>query len=151
MTHPKVIAVCVERTRGDRQIVAGRGVAGDREGIAGAVKLDIVILCGFDVPRTLEDDLRVFVEKELYLYHKLKIDNKGVFVLTDLPSETLKVYKAKKFTCRALKGKGVFSGIRVIYAYFLESDKIELIEIYYKGDKANEDTVRIKNYLDNYI
>ncbi|MDH5185485.1 MAG: hypothetical protein OEZ20_00150 [candidate division WOR-3 bacterium] len=101
--------------------------------------------------RTLEDDLKIFINKELYLYHKLKIDNKGVFPLTDLPSKIPKVYKAKKFTCRSLKGKGVFSGIRVICAYFPESDKIELIEIYYKGDKANEDRARIKNYLDTYI
>ena len=101
--------------------------------------------------RTLEDDLNIFIDKELYLYHKLKIDNKGIFPLTDLPSETPRVYKAKKFSCRSLKGRGVFSGIRVIYAYFPESDKIEFIELYYKGDKANEDRARIKNYLDSYI
>jgi mRNA-degrading endonuclease RelE of RelBE toxin-antitoxin system len=100
--------------------------------------------------RTLDDDLNIFIEKELYLYHKLKIDNKGVFPLTNLPIEIPKIYKAKKFACRSMKGKGVSSGIRVIYAYFPESDKIELIEIYYKGDKANEDRVRVKNYLDSY-
>jgi len=31
----------------------------------------------------------------------------------------------------------------VIYAYFEEADRIELIEIYYKGDKENEDRERI--------
>jgi hypothetical protein len=41
------------------------------------------------------------------------------------------IYKAKKFACRALKGKGVQSGIRVIYAYFKDDDKIELVEIYF--------------------
>lgn len=100
--------------------------------------------------RTLDDDLNIFIEKELNLYHKLKIDNKGNFPLTNLPIEFPKIYKAKKFACRSMKGRGVFSGIRVIYAYFPESDKIELIEIYYKGDKANEDRVRVKNYLDSY-
>ena len=58
-----------------------------------------------------------------------------------------KIYKAKKFACRSLKGKGVQSGIRVIYAYFEKEDKIELIEIYYKGDKENEDRERILKYL----
>jgi mRNA-degrading endonuclease RelE of RelBE toxin-antitoxin system len=100
--------------------------------------------------RTLDDDLNIFIEKELNLYHKLKIDNKGIFPLTNLPIEFPKIYKAKKFACRSMKGKGVSSGIRVIYAYFPESNKIELIEIYYKGDKANEDRVRVKNYLDSY-
>lgn len=96
--------------------------------------------------KTLEDDLKVFIEKELNLYHKLKIDNKGVFQITGLQIKSSKIYKAKKFACRSLKGKGVQSGIRVIYAYFEEKDKVELIEIYYKGDKGNEDRERILKY-----
>ena len=96
--------------------------------------------------KILEDDLKIFIEKQLNLYHKLKIDNRGVFQITGLPIESPKIYKAKKFACRSLKGKGVQSGIRVIYAYFEEVDKIEFIEIYYKGDKENEDRERILRY-----
>ncbi len=96
--------------------------------------------------KTLEDDLKTFIEKELYLYHKLKIDNKGIFQITQLNIESPKIYKAKKFACRSLKGKGVQSGIRVIYVYFEEKDKIELIEIYYKGDKERENRERILEY-----
>jgi len=97
--------------------------------------------------RTLEEDLKVFVEKQLNLYHKLKIDNKGVFTIPNLGISYPKIYKAKKFACRSLKGKGAASGIRVIYAYDEEEDIIEFIEIYYKGDKANEDRARI---IENY-
>jgi hypothetical protein len=93
--------------------------------------------------KTIEDDLKIFIEKQLNLYHKLEIDNKGIFQIPGLQIETPKIYKAKKFACRSLKGKGVQSGIRVIYAYFEKEDKIELIEIYYKGDKKNEDRDRI--------
>jgi hypothetical protein len=96
--------------------------------------------------KTLEDDLEIFIKNELNLYHKLKIDNKGVFQVPGLKIEGPKIYKAKKFACRSLKGKGVQSGIRVIYAYFEEQDKIELMEIYYKGDKENEDRERILKY-----
>ena len=96
--------------------------------------------------KTLEDDLEIFIKNELNLYHKLKIDNKGVFQVPGLKIEIPKIYKAKKFACRSLKGKGVQSGIRVIYAHFEEKDKIELIEIYYKGDKENEDRERILKY-----
>jgi len=95
---------------------------------------------------TFEDDLEIFIKNELNLYHKLKIDNKGVFQVPALKIEIPKIYKAKKFACRSLKGKGVQSGIRVIYAHFEEKDKIELIEIYYKGDKENEDRERILKY-----
>ena len=48
--------------------------------------------------------------------------------------------------CRSLKGCGVHSGIRVIYAYFEEEDRIELVKIYYKGDKEVEDRERILDY-----
>ena len=96
--------------------------------------------------RTIEDDLDVFIETELYLFHKLNIDNNGTFRITGLPFDNPAIYKVKKFACRSLKGKGVHSGIRVIYAYYREKDRIELIEIYYKGDKENEDRDRIKKY-----
>ncbi len=96
--------------------------------------------------RTLEEDLKVFIEKQLNLYHKLKIDNKGIFAISDLNIDYPKIYKAKKFACKSLKGKGAASGIRVIYAYFEKEDKIELIEIYYKGYKENENKDRILEY-----
>ena len=93
--------------------------------------------------KTIEDDLKIFIEKQLNLYHKLNVDNRGIFQISDLQIENPKIYKAKKFACRSLRGKGAQSGIRVIYAYFEEEDKIELVEIYYKGDKGNEDRDRI--------
>lgn len=96
--------------------------------------------------KTLEGDLKIFIEKQLNLYHKLKLDNKGVSPISGLRTESPKMYKAKKFACRSLKGKGVQPGIRVIYAYFEDADKIELVEIYYKGDKENEDRERILKY-----
>ena len=95
---------------------------------------------------TLEEDLKRFIETGLILYHKLKIDNKGIVPISGLGIDSPKIYKARKFACRSLQG-GAFSGIRVIYAYFEETDKIELIEIYYKGDKETEDRERIlKHY-----
>jgi len=97
--------------------------------------------------KTIEDDLEIFIEKQLFLYHKLQVDNKGIFQITGLPIQNPKVYKAKKFACKSLKGKGVQSGIRVIYAYDEEMDRIVLIEMYFKGDKANEDKQRIFEYL----
>jgi mRNA-degrading endonuclease RelE of RelBE toxin-antitoxin system len=93
--------------------------------------------------RSLEDDLDNFIKTELTLFHKLGIDNKGVVQIGGLGLQSPKVYKGRKFACRALKGKGAHSGIRVIYAYLEEIDRVELIEVYYKGDKENEDRERI--------
>lgn len=95
---------------------------------------------------TLEEDLRNFIKVALNSYHKLKIDSRGIFHIADLGIQSPKIYKAKKFACRSLKGKGAHSGIRVVYAYFENVDKIEFIEIYYKGDKENEERERILKY-----
>ena len=92
---------------------------------------------------SLEDDLRMFIKVALNAFHKQKIDSKAIFHISDLSIRSPKIYKAKKFACKAQKGKGAQSGIRVIYAYHEEEGWIEFIELYYKGDKASEDRERI--------
>lgn len=96
--------------------------------------------------KTLPKDLEIFVDNQLKLLHKLKIDNGGVMRISDLGINYPEVYKARKFACRSLKGTGSRSGIRVIYAYYPAQDKIEFVEMYYKGDKDNEDRQRILRY-----
>jgi len=96
--------------------------------------------------QTLDDDIETFINKQLKLTHKLGVDNKGAVHISDLGIEIPKIYKAKKFACKALKGRGGMSGIRIIYAYYENEDVIEFIEIYFKGDKANEDKKRIIKY-----
>ena len=96
--------------------------------------------------RTLDEDLNIFIESQLKIYHKLGIDNHGIFKISDLNIKCPEIYKARKFACRSLKGKGVYSGIRLIYTYFKDEDKVELIEIYYKQDKEKEDRERILRY-----
>ncbi len=94
--------------------------------------------------RSLEEDLEIFTKAQLFAYHKLQVDNHGVFPINNLGFESPQVYKAKKFACKALKGKGAKSGIRVIYAYISENDEVYFIESYSKSDKENEDRSRIK-------
>ena len=93
--------------------------------------------------RTLDDDLNTFIEVQLKLLHKLGIDNNSCELIENLGITSPKLYKVKKFACRALKGKGVQSGIRIIYAYFENDNRIEFVEMYYKGDKENEERERI--------
>ena len=57
-------------------------------------------------------------------------------------NEQCAIVKARLF-CRYLKG----SSLRIIYAFHCANLKIEFIEIYFKGDKENEDRDRIKEYL----
>ena len=96
--------------------------------------------------RTLPEDLEIFINKQLNLLHKLNIDNGGVVRISDLGIDYPEIYKARKFACKSLKGTGSRSGIRIIYSYYSDHDKIEFVEIYYKGEQENEDKPRIIKY-----
>lgn len=91
--------------------------------------------------RTLNEDLEV-VKKVLEVTPQerppfsFRIDNLGL--------ETC-VIKVKKIACKALKGRGVNSGLRLIYAHFEAEQKMTFIELYHKNDKENEDKQRIIN------
>lgn len=98
---------------------------------------------------TLEDDLEVAKRSAIELFHIQKISNQSVFPITGLCSSETQICKLKKFACKSLKGKGVRSGIRVTYAFHTQTQKICLIEIYYKGDQANEDRSKIQDYLNS--
>ncbi len=68
-----------------------------------------------------------------------------IFTISDLGIKT-EIFKVKKFRCRSLKGSGSNSGIRIIYALLEEEQKINFIEIYFKGKKSNHDQERILKY-----
>jgi len=81
--------------------------------------------------RTLNNDLEV-VKKVLEIApgerppFSYRIDNLGLKTC---------IIKEKKIACKALKGRGVNSGLRLAYAHFPEEDKITFIELYHKNDK----------------
>jgi len=97
--------------------------------------------------RTLEDDLEVAKRDAIELYHLKHIDNRSVLPIQGFCTEEIQICKIKKFACKSLKGRGAKSGIRIIYAFHCKNYKVNFIEIYFKGKKANEDRKRIKNYL----
>ncbi|MFH1284157.1 MAG: hypothetical protein ABIH78_01035 [Candidatus Peregrinibacteria bacterium] len=100
---------------------------------------------------SLAEDLAIVKQYDIELFHCQKIDRRGIFRIENVGNdENLQFFKIKKFACRALKGRGSKSGIRIIYAFHSSSLKIVFIEIYFKGDKANEDRERIKEYLKNF-
>jgi hypothetical protein len=97
--------------------------------------------------KSLGEDLELVKVAAIELYHVQRINNLSVFPVQDFYSEEVQILKIKKFACKALKGRGAKSGIRVIYAYHRQSYKVEFIEIYFKGEKEKEDRERIKAYL----
>jgi len=100
--------------------------------------------------KTLDEDLDNFIKFQLNLTHKLNIiDKESIVRISNLDIDSPKIYKARRFACKSLKGKGARSGMRIIYAYYKENDIIEFIEIYHKAQKANEDRDRIIEHYKN--
>lgn len=84
--------------------------------------------------RTLDDDLEKF--KKVLLVTPTGIGKNFVIIHS---SSAIKIIKAR-MACRALRDKA----LRVIYCFFEQEQRIEFIELYFKGDKENEDRERIK-------
>lgn len=99
--------------------------------------------------RSLRDDLELVKIAAIELFHIHKLNNLSIFPVQGFCTEEIQICKIKKFACRSLKGRGSKSGIRIIYAFHYLNFKIDFIEIYFKGEKENEDKERIKEYLQN--
>jgi len=104
-----------------------------------------------------DSDLKKLIKKYRSLNDDLAVLRK---VLNDEPDERppfsfrisgLRIktclIKIKKIACKSLKGRGVNSGLRLIYALYEKENKIVFAELYHKNDKENEDRGRIiKNF-----
>lgn len=88
--------------------------------------------------RTLEDDLQTVEKYAIDLLHVQGLDNRSIFLVPGFDLVEVKIYKIKKFACKSLPGKGVRSGLRIIYAFYPKTMQIEYLEIYYK-DKSDTD------------
>jgi len=87
--------------------------------------------------KSLPDDFSEFKK----IVSKIPLGTGRHFIVLTNTGE-IKVVKARLF-CRYLKG----SSLRIIYAYHEKKQMIEFVELYFKGDKENEDHKRIIFYL----
>lgn len=91
--------------------------------------------------KTLPSDIEL-VKKVLRAFPKerppfsVRINNLGIDTC---------VIKVKRIASKSLKGKGVNSGLRLIYAHYELEERIVLIELYHKSKKETEDRERIIN------
>ncbi len=96
---------------------------------------------------SLAEDIEIAKSFTIELFHLQKLNKQAIFPIPNFCTEELKICKLKKFACKALKGRGVKSGIRITYAFYIKTNLVDFIEIYFKGEKEMEDKERIKEYL----
>jgi hypothetical protein len=96
--------------------------------------------------RTLEEDLARWRANVLEIRRPEEWKNYGIVAIENHCETSFSSHKVRKFSCRSLKGKGVKSGLRIIFVHEAESQRITFIEIYYKGDLENENVGRLSNF-----
>ena len=99
--------------------------------------------------RTLEEDIKTVQRSAIELLLLRSLDNRSIDLIPTFNSDTVRIYKIRKFSCKSLKWKWVQSGIRIIFAYFPERQEVEYLEIYYKADQENMDYDFAKEYFKN--
>lgn len=90
--------------------------------------------------KTLNDDFEKF--KQVILATPAGIGKNFVIIHF---SQNVKIIKAR-MACRMLRDRS----LRVIYSYYEQEQRVDFIEIYFKGEKENENRNRIKEYLKNF-
>lgn len=101
--------------------------------------------------RSLKDDLEGVKKNAIELFHCTGLDNQSVFRIPNTGTDTFQFYKVKKFACKALKGKGNRSGMRLIYCYIAAEQKVIFLELYHKSDQADADKDRMKDFLSSRL
>lgn len=87
--------------------------------------------------RSLGEDIKRF---ERYIFENPTGEGKNFTIIHS--EENIKIVKAR-LACKSLKNRSM----RVIYSYREDTLTFMYIELYFKGDKENEDRERIKRYL----
>lgn len=87
--------------------------------------------------RSLDEDIKRF---ERYIFKNPTGQGKNFTIIHR--EENIKIIKAR-LACKSLKNRSM----RIIYSCCEDTLTFMYIEIYFKGDKENEDRIRIKEYL----
>lgn len=96
--------------------------------------------------QSLEEDLNTLKIYGIELFHK-GISTIHIVQIPGFSNNRFVIYKVKTIACKSLKNRGKQSGLRLIYAYDTKNDESIFIELYFKGEKVNEDRERIKIFL----
>jgi len=101
--------------------------------------------------QSLDEDLAILI-KALHVWLCLQGKagqsyDDGYVLMSGYAADGCFLHKVRHMTCRTLKGRGNRTGLRVIFAYWPESDTFEFIQFYFKADSDLEDQNRIRNYV----
>ena len=94
--------------------------------------------------RTLESDFEIFKKYTIETFCEQKVPTTAFVPIEGFCGEKHISYKVRKFACKSLPGRGNQSGIRIIFIWQELTRTVTFVEIYFKGDKPEEDRGRLK-------
>ena len=94
--------------------------------------------------RTLESDFETFKKYTIETFYEQKVPTAAFVPVESFCGEKYISNKVRKFACKSLPGRGSQSGIRIIFIWQKEIRTVTFVEIYFKGDKPEEDRKRLK-------
>ena len=97
--------------------------------------------------RTLESDFETFKKYTIETFYEKNTPTTAFVPVEGFCGENYISNKVRKFACKSLPGRGSQSGIRIIFVWQETLRLVTFIEIYFKGDKSEEDRERLGNFV----
>ncbi|MBO4641068.1 MAG: hypothetical protein J5710_15075 [Treponema sp.] len=97
--------------------------------------------------RTLESDFETFKKYTIETFYEQKTPTTAFVPVEGFCSEDYVSNKVRKFACKSLPGRGNQSGIRIIFVWQETLRLATFVEIYFKGDKPEEDRERLGDFV----
>ena len=94
--------------------------------------------------RTLESDFETFKKYTIETFYEKNVPTTAFVPVEGFCGEEYVSNKVRKFACRSLPGRGSQSGIRIIFVWQAKTRMVTFVEMYFKGDKSEEDRARLR-------
>ena len=98
--------------------------------------------------RTLTEDFETFKKFTIETFYEMNVPSTAFLPTEGFCGKNYTANKVRKFACRSLPGRGNQSGIRIIFVWRKETRTVTFVEIYFKGDKSEENRKRLKEFID---
>ena len=97
--------------------------------------------------RTLESDFKTFKKYTIETFYEQGTPTTAFVPIEGFCGEEYVSNKVRKFACRSLPGRGSQSGIRIIFVWQAKTRMVTFVEMYFKGDKSEEDRARLREVV----
>ena len=98
--------------------------------------------------RTLESDFETFKKYTIKTFYEQNVPTTAFVSIEGFCGEKYTSCKVRKFACKSLPGRGSQSGIRIIFIWQDDIQLVTFVEMYFKGDKPEENRERLKTAIE---